>query len=331
MYNQQWLASKEFDLPVIVVGNLSVGGTGKTPHSEWIATILLQQLDSVALLSRGYKRKSKGYIKADHNSTVGLLGDEPFMIHRKLPKLTVAVCENRVEGIERLRNEDSFLSAIILDDAFQHRAVKAGFNIVLTDYYSPFYEDQLLPVGRLREPSSSVVRADVIIVTRCPEKLSVYDKRYVIDRVKVHAHQLVIFSRLSYKSIVWMFPEKRTNPISKTTRILLITGIANPEALLKQVKFIGGETVHLRFPDHYTFKRSDVEKIREKYDLLYGTDKVILTTEKDYVRLLPFRDVLKEWNLNIGYYPIEVTFEGKEKEEFEDKLWKYVKQYSGNY
>lgn len=293
LYNQSVFKSYSFDIPIIAVGNLSVGGTGKTPQIEHLIR-LLQGNNTIAVLSRGYKRKSEGFILADENSTVEILGDEPFQIHQKFPEIQVAVDGNRKNGIEQLLARNEKPEVILLDDAFQHRRVKAGFYILLTAYDDLYCDDFLLPTGNLRESKNGAKRANLIVVTKCPATLSNDEKERIIK--KLETNKKVYFSTIAYDDFV--YNEKNTLSINeiKSKRKLLLAGIAKPNLFFDYLKESNDEI--LSFPDHHHFTENDIKTIENK-----TKNQLIITTEKDYVRLI-------NHNLqsNIYYLPIKSKF-----------------------
>ena len=279
-----------FNIPSISVGNLSVGGTGKTPMVEYLIKILKENY-RIATLSRGYGRKTKGYILSDNNSTAEDIGDEPKQIKNKYPDINVVVDEKRVHGMTKII-EENLGDMVILDDAYQHRYVKPGFSILLTEYKKPFFSDYILPLGRLRESASGKKRADIIVVTKTPETISDEEiERYKL-RIKPFPHQELFFSTIKYDSLLTgVF-----NNISLKTEelinreILLVTGIANPQPLIEYIAPKVKSYKHIKFPDHYDFKHKDIEDISINFAALNCSEKVILTTEKDAVRLKQFKD-----------------------------------------
>ncbi len=294
LYDKGIKSSKQFDLPIICVGNLSTGGTGKTPMIEYLIRLLKGQ-KSVATLSRGYKRITDGFVLADENATADTIGDEPYQFFKKFRDIKVAVDGNRQNGIEELMSLESKPEVILLDDAYQHRKVKAGFNILLTAYHKPYYKDIVLPTGNLREPRSGAKRADVIIVTKCPEDVSEVEKARIVQRLKIRKHQEVAFSYIDYSEKVI----SKTNELklSSLPKFTLVTGIANARPLVEFLKSQRLDFNHIEYPDHYSFKPSDIEML-EKVGL-------IITTEKDYVRLSN-NESLDE---NLYYLPIQIKID----------------------
>jgi tetraacyldisaccharide 4'-kinase len=268
-------SSNSYGTPTICVGNLSVGGTGKTPMTEYLLRILVNR--RTAVLSRGYKRKSDGFYLADAKSTVLELGDEPFQIHQKFPKVAVAVDADRRNGIEKL---ESLLQpeVIVLDDAFQHRKVRPTFSILLTTYQNLYVDDWYLPTGNLRDAKSEAKRANLIIVTKCPESLSNQNRRAVIGKLHPEDHQKVVFANLVYHNFVSDGGDTKI-PLEglKNKQVALVTGIASPEPLVRYLKTQGVAFEHFEFGDHHHFSESDIER--------FNKHELILTTEKDFVRL----------------------------------------------
>lgn len=329
-YDWSIFKSTEFDLPVIVVGNLNVGGVGKTPHIEYLIRLLNNY--KLATLSRGYKRKTSGFILANNNSDASTIGDEPKQIQNKFPDITVTVDEKRVNGIEQIKSLVPETQIILLDDAYQHRAVKPGINILITDYSKLYINDTVLPSGRLREWSIGSNRADVIIVSKSPSVLSPIDIRRIKTDLNPKPYQEIFFSYTKYGKLS-SFKDTCKNltfPHADINSVLLITGIAKPDAFYYYIKDNYQNIEHLAFGDHYLFQKEDIETIKTSYKNLYGNNKVIITTEKDIMRLsLPeIYNELKE--LPIFYIPIEICFHGNDKEEFDNKILKYVTANSRN-
>ncbi len=293
LFDKNILKSASFNFPIICIGNLAVGGTGKTPMAELLVEMLQDQYKT-ATLSRGYKRKTKGFAIANSNTTAIEIGDEPMQFHLKFPKLTVAVGEERVVAIPQLLQERPDTNVIILDDAFQHRTVKAGLNIVLTDYKNLYTRDFLLPSGDLRDVKSSIKRAHIIIVTKCPHQLSIEEKNDIIDELEPLAEQQVLFATLEYGQPYHLFNQIKTN-FDETPDVLLLCGIANPkpikEFLNKHVKSYD----MLQYADHHIFSSEDLKDIKEQFDKISSNRKLIITTEKDAVRLHKYEKELQEY------------------------------------
>jgi len=297
LYDAGIKTSKSYDFPVICVGNLSTGGTGKTPMIEYLIRLLKDE-KSLATLSRGYKRKTEGFVLADKNANVDAIGDEPFQFFRKFNDITVAVDSNRQNGIAQLRKLKNQPEVILLDDAYQHRKVKAGFNILLTAYNNLYYKDIVLPTGNLREPRSGTKRADIVVVTKCPKAISETEKSKITTKLKLQNHQKVYFSYIDYSnSIVSNIDVIELDTVSKFT---LVTGIANAKPLVDFLIDKGLDFDHLEYSDHYNFKSSDIETLVSK--------KLIITTEKDYVRLIE-NESLKS---KLYYLPIQIKIDNAE-------------------
>lgn len=328
-YDFGLLSSKSYDMVVVKVGNLSVGGTGKTPHTELIAAMLAEMLPAVAILSRGYKRQTKGFRLAGEQDNARSIGDEPYQMYLKLPDVQVAVCENRAQGIDKLLELNNFLSAVVLDDGFQHRKVKAGLNILLSDYNDPYYKDCLLPAGRLREHRAAYTRADLIIFTKAPARINVYDKKFYYTKVGPVAHQQVIFSHIRYGEPVYIEPFEE-QPLNKRQQVLLVTGIANATPMCEMLEARGIPFEHLAFADHAHYGKKELKKIKAAYDALEIENKVVLTTEKDFVKLQGLGDWFFEQRMPLAYLPIEIGFDEHDRAIFIDKIEAYVKQYQRN-
>ncbi|WP_322549599.1 tetraacyldisaccharide 4'-kinase [Flavobacterium psychraquaticum] len=275
LYDKGIFKSYSFDIPIIAVGNLSVGGTGKTPQIEYLIRLLADNY-KVAVLSRGYKRATEGFVLADKNATAASIGDEPFQFFSKFPRIQVAVDADRRNGIEQLLNSSTKLDLILLDDAFQHRKVKAGFYILLTAYDDLFSDDYSLPFGNLREPSMGKKRANLIIVTKCPKDLSELAQSEIQRKLKVK--QPVFFTTISYDDYVFGAEQKIQTEVIQTEEKVLVAGIAKPKLFFDFLK--SGKDETLLFPDHHSFSEQDCDQI-----LATAKGRQIITTEKDYVRL----------------------------------------------
>lgn len=295
LYNLGVKTSKTYSFPTICVGNLSTGGTGKTPMVEYLIRLLKDDY-SLATLSRGYGRETKGFVLASHASTAITIGDEPFQFYKKFKnKILVAVAENRQNGIFSLRKLNNKPSLIVLDDAFQHRKVKAKLNILLTTYSNLYYKDMVLPTGNLREPRQGAKRAQIIVVTKCPENLQLEEKIIIKTKLKPERYQKVFFSSINYASHV--IGEKKTITIDNLTVFTLVTGIAIAESLVVFLKNKGLVFNHLEYSDHHHFSKKEIETISK--------NKLIITTEKDYVRLITKRELSNK----LYYLPIVITID----------------------
>ena len=302
-------SATSFDVPVICVGNLSVGGTGKTPMIEYLIRLLKTNY-KIATLSRGYKRKTKGFVIADETTTVLEFGDEPFQFYKKFKDVIVSVDVNRRHGIRQLLALNQKPDVVLLDDAFQHRKVKAGFNVLLTPYDNLYCNDIVLPTGNLREPKSGAKRANVIVVTKCPKLISKDQKQQIISRLKPLEHQSVFFSSIVYSDKIKNSMEEKKLHDLKDNRFTLVTGIANSKPLIEFLQFGCLKFEHLNFKDHHEFSEREIENLKEK--------EVIVTTEKDFMRLEPYFK-----NMNSLYYlPIEIELDNPKK--FESLITKFM-------
>jgi tetraacyldisaccharide 4'-kinase len=308
------LRQKEFQVPIVVVGNISVGGTGKTPHTEYIVNLLRYKYH-IGVLSRGYKRITKGFVLATNRCSPLDIGDEPYQIYQKFGRdITVAVCEDRCNGIEEMLRLDHRINLIVLDDAFQHRYVKPALSIVLTEFNKPVFNDRLLPLGRLREPQSAIYRADMVIVTKCPEQLNPLEFRIFKNNLRLFPYQQLFFSRFDYAPLMPLFPDAadknfKLHWLSGRDTLMVLSGIANPKPLIRYLKGFPAKVKVKLFPDHHNFSRKDLEGVKEKFNELSGEHKYIITTEKDAVRLLNNPYFPHELKPYIYYQPIEVKFD----------------------
>ena len=324
------LKSRAFDIPVISVGNITVGGTGKTPHVEYLIRLLKDRFN-VAVLSRGYKRITKGYIVADANTIMTDIGDEPFQMKQKFPKVTVAVDAKRVHGIETLMDSDKKIDVILLDDAFQHRYVKPGINILLVDYHRLIIYDKLLPAGRLREPLSGKNRADIVIITKCPDALRPMEFRVVTKAMDLFPYQDLFFTKLAYDDLKHLYngSTRELNSIGSDEHVLLLTGIASPRQLREDLKPYVKNLTPLRFPDHHEFNDDDVQLINETFANM-PSPKIVITTEKDAVRINDTKGLSKEIKDNIYSLPVKIKFLLEQEEVFNEKIISYVRKNSRN-
>ncbi len=297
-YDLGLLKSKSYALPIICVGNLSVGGTGKTPMIELLIKYL-QHNYKVAVLSRGYGRQSKGFVRADASSRAQILGDEPFQIAQKFPKITVAVDANRQRGIETLLTLDTPPELIFLDDAFQHRKVTAGLSILLTAFDHLYCDDVVLPSGNLRESRSGAQRAHIVVVTKCPADITEQEKEHIKKRLGLSAKQQLFFSSIVYEDNIYSSTEKKPLKSIEQKQYTLVTGIANAAPLVQYLRSLGHKFEHLEFPDHHEFSKQELDKISSK--------SIVLTTEKDFSRL-------KTLNHDALYYlPITTKMDSQDR------------------
>lgn len=370
LYDTGVLSSQSFDVPVISVGNLSLGGTGKSVHTEYLIR-LLHPYGSVATLSRGYGRNTSGFLLAPDEPQSSDIGDEPCQFKRKFREIPVAVDGNRVRGIRKLLEKFPLLDVILLDDAFQHRAVEPGLSILLTDYSKLYIADFLLPAGTLREWKGAAHRADIIVVTKTPEVLSPIDRRVITEQIKLKPHQRIYFSFITYGDFIPLHKkpgerkeanlrteqqktdlrETKTEPIAEKnshdsligygishgfvgkdfyfTRnyyILLLTGIANSSHLYYYIKNHASGIQHIKYPDHYQYTEKDMKSVSEIFNNIAAQNKIILTTEKDAVRLHhpSLHEIIKD--LPFFYIPIEATFHEKDSIDFNEQIISYVKK-----
>lgn len=310
-YNTGVFKAVSFDIPVIAIGNLSTGGTGKSPQAEYLIRLLKDNF-RVATLSRGYKRKSKGYILADENSNAEILGDEPYQFHHKFPDINVAVDANRKNGIENLLQLKPRPEVIILDDAYQHRKVKAGFYVLLTAYGDIYADDFLLPAGNLRESRSGAKRANIIIVTKCPAGISEIEQAAIVKKLKPQPGQKVYFTSIKYDNYIYNSIDAIPVDEVKKQEKVLVSGIAKPQPFYNYLQ--QPNDVLLSYPDHHNFSEKDVTDIKAA-----ANGKLIITTEKDYVRL---KDKMIP---NLYYLPIKTDFL-KGAEDFNEAILEFIKK-----
>ena len=325
------LHSESFDVPVISVGNITVGGTGKTPHVEYLIE-LLKDKAKVAVLSRGYKRRTRGFVIADDNATAKTIGDEPLQMKRKYgDDITVAVDRKRCHGIRQLTSDEDGIDVILLDDAFQHRYVKPGVNILLVDYHRLIIYDKLLPAGRLREPLSGKNRADIVIVTKCPHDLKPMEFRVITKAMNLYPFQRLFFTCLEYRNITPVFGsgEQSLDSIGKDCHILLLTGIASPQQMIEDLSPRCPHITPLTFGDHHTFTSSDVARINNEFAAL-PHPKMIITTEKDATRLIAVEGLSEEVRGAMFALPVKIRVMLGQEESFNEKIIGYVRKNSRN-
>ena len=325
------LHSESFDVPVISVGNITVGGTGKTPHVEYLIE-LLKDKAKVAVLSRGYKRRTRGFVIADDNATAKTIGDEPLQMKRKYgDDITVAVDRKRCHGIRQLTSDEDGIDVILLDDAFQHRYVQPGVNILLVDYHRLIIYDKLLPAGRLREPLSGKNRADIVIVTKCPHDLKPMEFRVITKAMNLYPFQRLFFTCLEYRNITPVFGsgEQSLDSIDKDCHILLLTGIASPQQMIEDLSPRCPHITPLTFGDHHTFTSSDVARINNEFAAL-PHPKMIITTEKDATRLIAVEGLSEEVRGAMFALPVKIRFMLGQEESFNEKIIGYVRKNSRN-
>ena len=321
------LESKKYDIPIISVGNITVGGTGKTPHIEYLIRLLSPRY-KVAVLSRGYKRKSKGYVLATENTPMEMIGDEPWQMAQKFPDTYIAVDANRRNGIERLMHdsETKDVQVILLDDAFQHRYVSPGRNILLTDYHRLISQDLLLPAGRLRESAQGKERANMVIVTKCPKDMSPMQYRIIAEALQLRPYQQLFFSTVKYGKMVNLHThEMRSMSEMRQCNVLQITGIGCPKQMNMDMEKQFASVRSLDFRDHHYYSHSDIQTIAEKLNEI-PEPRIIITTEKDTTRLLTMENLPEEITKHIWVLPIGVQFLQEKKRIFNDKITGYVQK-----
>lgn len=327
LFDYKILRSASFNFPLICVGNLAVGGTGKTPMAEYLIR-MLETKYQVATLSRGYKRKTKGFAIANENTTAIEIGDEPMQLHKKFPGITVAVAEERIVGIPQLLHDKPGTQVIILDDAFQHREVRAGLNILLSECENLYPNDTMLPAGDLRDVKSSSKRANIIIVTKCKSHITEEEKDKITGELMPLESQKVFFTTIEYASPYHLFT-KEVKPLESGTDILLVCGIANPGPLKELFASYSDTFEVLVFEDHHIFSTDDLGKIKTKFSKMAPGNKMIVTTEKDGVRLAKYENELKD--LPVYVLPMRHKFLFAGEDQFATEIISFVESYRDNY
>ncbi|HOY07911.1 MAG TPA: tetraacyldisaccharide 4'-kinase [Saprospiraceae bacterium] len=307
LYRIGVLRSVRFDLPVISVGNLSVGGAGKSPHIEYLLRWLGQYID-VAVLSRGYGRKTTGYYPVTMLDSAEQVGDEPLQFKRKFPEAAISVSESRALGVPELVKNNPASQCVLLDDAFQHLAVTPGLNVLLTEFNRPFTRDWLLPSGRLREWRYGYRRADIIIITKCPADLTARQRRDMLLEIDPYHHQQVFFSKYEYGEAYHLMNPEIVKPFDLQTDMLLVSAIANTDYLLNYLAGQARSVQTLEFTDHHYFKDEDLQEMKRRFERMDSKDKIIVTTEKDATRLELHRDFFIQHNLPVFVLPVQVAF-----------------------
>ena len=332
MFNIGILKSQSYDIPIIAVGNITVGGSGKTPHVEYLINLLHDKM-KVGVLSRGYKRKSHGYLLADNDTPMRDIGDEPYQMRHKFDDIYVAVDRKRREGIDRLTSDTQTndVDVILLDDTYQHRYVKPGINILLVDYHRLIIYDKLLPAGRMREPQDGKSRADIVIVTKCPKDLKPMEFRVLKRAMDLFPYQVLYFTTLQYEALKPVFGGDRMplSSLPKDINILLLTGIASPQQMIMDLQPISRSITPLTFGDHHQFTAADMERVNSTFAAM-KSPKIVITTEKDATRLANDSGLSEETKRNIYALPIRIRFMLDGEEEFNNKIISYVRKNSRN-
>ena len=334
MYDLGVLGSREFDVPVISIGNITVGGTGKTPHVEYMAN-LLQGKYEVATLSRGYKRNTSGFRIVETNSKADEVGDEPLQIKNQFPEIIVSVCENRVKGVENLLdlNNPKVPDVVILDDAFQHRRINPGINILLIDYTRQIKNDTLLPAGRLREGSVQMRRANIIVFTKCPNEVTPIMRRILQKDVRLKPYQSLFFTAMNHGKIQPVFGARKLDKsfyTEKSYSLVVLTGIASPNLMHIHLKQFSKKLDIIAFPDHHYYSDSDIQSVMNRYESINSDRKIIVTTQKDAMRLKDLENLPEDFKMNLYYLPVKVKFLDEGENEFNKKILNYVGENKSN-
>lgn len=328
------LQSTSFKIPIISVGNLTVGGTGKTPHTEYILSILRTEWKT-AMLSRGYKRQTKGFVLAKEETNSTTIGDEPYQIQQKFPDIVIAVDEKRVHGVTKMLELYPDLETIVLDDAFQHRYIQAGLSILLTDFNNLFLYDNILPLGRLRESKKSCERADLIVVTKCPADIRPIEMSLLEAEFNLQPHQQLYFSTYKYDQLIPVFPHENSNFVRLTDKdqamqILLVSGIVSPKPIVDYLKNFTDTIISMSYPDHHNFLNKDFIQIQKTFNAIESTSKIIVVTEKDAARIKSnplFPSGLKQV---VYALPIKVEILNNQAAQFIQTIKSYVIENSRN-
>jgi tetraacyldisaccharide 4'-kinase len=326
LFNARILPSQKTQIPTVCVGNICTGGSGKTPHVEYLIRLLKDEYN-VCTLSRGYGRKSKGFILAKEPASAALLGDEPMQYFQKFPDISVCVDVDRRNAIRRLKTEAPNTDVILFDDAFQHRYVTPGLSVLLTDYFRPYYNDYLLPVGNLREPRSAVERADIIVVTKCPNILSPIVKEGILEKIKLRNNQAVYFSYLKHGQLRHLDGSVCEIKKDVFNHFAVLSGVYNPYPLVEHLRNFTKDVKLFQFPDHHEFTKSDLKRVRKHFLDYFCNYKYIVTTEKDLMRLKDSPAFGEISDLPICYVPIEVEFHKDDKIRFDTQVLELVRKY----
>lgn len=325
LFDWNILKSKSYDIPNICVGNLNLGGTGKTPHIEYLIRLLSDDYRT-AVLSRGYGRKTKGFLTADSSHSHEDIGDEPLQYFKKFDNITVTVDEDRCDGMEKLTRNENPPQIILLDDAYQHRKIKPGLNILLTDYYNLYSDNHLVPAGNLRDIRKAAERAEIIVVSKSPEVITPYYKKDVEESLKPLPHQKIFYSYIEYQDFMPLSKCSFNINIKEAKTVLLLCGIANTYSLEDYLKRKYNTISKIKFNDHHNFTEKDIDMIIDKYNSLIGKNKVIVTTEKDAMRLINSSFLSKFDDIPVFTIPIKIKFHKDNGLSFDDEILNYVKK-----
>lgn len=328
-FNWKILPTERFPVPVICIGNLTAGGTGKTPHTEYIIRLLRRRY-KIAVISRGYKRKTKDFILASPESTSMEIGDEPYQMMKKFPDLVLAVDSDRREGIRKLLAlpEEKRPEVILMDDGFQHRYVTPSLSIILTDYHRLYYYDKLLPMGLLREPVNAIHRANIVITTKCDKDIKPIEFRIIEDDMKLHAHQELFFTQIKYQELKPVFSGKARPRVLRDVRrndeVLLVSAIANPTLLEQEIQKYSKKVTSVNYPDHHMFDKSDFLEMKTIFENMTSSEKLIIVTEKDAARICNNPYMPEEWQEVIYALPITIGFCGKKEALFDEIILRHI-------
>jgi tetraacyldisaccharide 4'-kinase len=317
-------SSLNFTIPMISLGNLSVGGTGKSPHTEYLIELLKDKY-KLATLSRGYKRATRGFVLASETTTAWEIGDEPMQFKLNYPQVEVCVCEDRIMAVPSLLQHKPDVEVILLDDAFQHRSIKPSMNILITDANHLYTKDYILPFGRLREFRNGAKRADIIIVSKCKKDISESEQKQIVSEINASENQHVFFSEIKYKTCYHLFTDEKIEIANED--LLIVSGIANNDSLLTYIRTKTKNFHLLGYRDHHYFTNDDVQEMIEAYNNLPNQKRYLLTTQKDATRLLLHKKNLQEANIDVIVLPIEIAFIGEGKDKFDELILQHLLDY----
>lgn len=329
LFNWRIMRASKFDIPTIGIGNLSVGGTGKSPHTEYLIRLLKDQ-NSIATLSRGYGRKTKGYREITPECNATQSGDEPYQFKKKFNDVIVAVDENRVKGVINLVHDHPELDLVLLDDVFQHRPILPGLQILLTEFGSPFYKDFILPVGNLRELRKNANRADIIIITKCPDHIHENDRKFIERNIKRYSNTPLFYSKMKYGSLI-PFSSNQSSSVKTENNVLAISGIANPTPFHNYLKMNSTSFHSIIFKDHHQYTKEDVKKIEVEFNRFAESNGIIVTTEKDAARLYSLEASLLHQLQKLPIYILPIQIEIQEAESFNLLINDYISKNRKNH
>ncbi len=323
LFDLKILRSTQFDIPIVCVGNIAVGGTGKTPTVEYIVKNLSHDYN-IAVLSRGYRRRTKGYIEVKITDSFLNVGDEPKQIKRKFPDTVVVVCENRVKGVRRIMEEHPEVNLIVMDDGFQHRSLLPKVSIILSDYNTPPYRNKMLPAGTLRDAPSQLYRANILLITKTPKTMSPIERNIAQKELKPYPYQSIFFTDVRQGNPKPIFSDMAAETVVRGSKVVALSAIANPERFHDTLSGRFNVVEHISFPDHHTYKVRDIAHIMERLEA-HGENTIVITTEKDGVKLTSRKYIPEELQRRLFVLPIEINFRDGDETRFIEKLKNEIK------